>query len=130
MIKASCLCGAVALEINGPLRNARFCHCANCRKFSGTGYAAWGLVATEQLKISAAPSSVSRYNSGGGFRAFCASCGSPLWYEPEGRPQYRGIPLGIVDEGDVPTPAMHVWTRSKVSWTSLPGDVPAHETHP
>lgn len=130
MIKGSCLCGAVALEINGPLRNARFCHCANCRKFSGAGYAAWGLVATEHLQVSAPVSKVSKYNSGGGLRAFCASCGSPLWYEPEGMPQYRGIPLGIIDEGEVPTPAMHVWTRSKVSWTALPGDVPTHETHP
>jgi hypothetical protein len=101
MIKGSCLCGNVTLEIAGPLHNARFCHCANCRKFSGTASAAWGLIQTDQLTVSPSMnSSVSKYNSGGGLRAFCASCGSPLWYEPDGRPQYRGIPLGTREAGE------------------------------
>ena len=130
MLKGSCLCGGVALRIDGPLRNARFCHCSNCRKFSGTAYAAWGLVATEQLEVSAQNSKITKYNSGGGSRVFCAACGSPLWYEPDGMPQYRGIPLGVIDEGEVPSPAMHVWTRSKVAWVTLADDIPAHARHP
>jgi hypothetical protein len=130
MIKGSCLCGGVSLEIDGALRNARFCHCVNCRKFSGTGPAAWGLVKTEQLSVSPPNPPVSKFDSGGGLRAFCATCGSPLWYEPAGRPQYRGIPLGVIDSGEVPKPAMHVWTMSKAAWISLPDDCPVHETHP
>jgi hypothetical protein len=130
MIKGSCLCGNVSLEIAGPLRNARFCHCSNCRKFSGMSPAAWGLVQTDQLTVSPSDSGVSKYNSGGGLRAFCSSCGSPLWYEPAGMPQYRGIPLGVIDEGEVPNPAMHVWTKSKVPWTSFGDEIPVYETHP
>jgi len=130
VIKGSCLCGAVSFEIQGPLHSARYCHCANCRKFSGTAYAAWGLAETNRLAITPSAPSVTKFNSGGGLRVFCATCGSPLWYEPAGRPQFRGIPLGVIDEGDVAKPGMHVWTRSKVSWGTDSDDLPQHETHP
>ena len=39
-MKGSCLCKAVSFEIDGTVHNARYCHCSNCRKFSGTAYAA------------------------------------------------------------------------------------------
>jgi hypothetical protein len=32
----SCLCGAVAFEITGPLRSVIACHCHQCRKQTGT----------------------------------------------------------------------------------------------
>ncbi len=128
-MKGSCLCGGVSYEINGPIGFARYCHCANCRKFSGTAYAAWGLVRTDQFTV-AADAHVTKFNSGGGLRVFCASCGSPLWYEPAQLPQFRGIALGAIDDPGVPQPTMHVWTRSKVPWVSLHDDLPQHETHP
>jgi hypothetical protein len=130
MIKGSCLSGAVSFEIQEPLRSVRYCHCTNCRKFSGMAYAAWGLAETSQLAITPSVPNVTKFNSGGGHRVFCAACGSPLWYEPVGRPQFRGIPLGAIDEGGVAKPEMHVWTKSKVSWASILDDLPQHEMHP
>jgi hypothetical protein len=130
MIKGSCLCGAVAFEIQGPLHRGRYCHCTNCRKFAGTDYAAWALAETSQLRIAPLAPHVTKFNSGGGLRVFCSSCGSPLWYEPKGRPEVRGIPLGAIDEGAVAMPEMHVWTKSKVSWGSISDGLPQFETHP
>ena len=129
-MKGSCLCGGVSIEISGPIHNARYCHCTNCRKFSGTAYAAWGLVQTAQLSIAKSETDVTKYESGRGRRVFCASCGSPLWYEPADLPQYRGIPLGVIDDGNVAPPAMHVWTQSKVPWVSITDDLPQHSTLP
>ena len=73
---------------------------------------------------------VTKYNAGKGNRVFCSTCGSPLWFEPEKLPQFRGIPLGVIDAGDVPNPEMHVWTRSKVSWAPISDDLPQYDTHP
>ena len=129
MLKGSCLSGKVSYEINGVIHSTRFCHCVTCRKFSGTACAAWGVVQTGQLIVLGSESNVTKYDSGGGLRAFCSSCGSPLWYEPANLPAFRGVPLGVIDEGDVPTPEMHVWTKSKVSWASI-DELPQHETHP
>jgi hypothetical protein len=129
-MKGSCLCGGISYEISGPIRSARYCHCANCRKFSGTGYAAWGLVETNRLTIAPSEGGVTKYATALGRRVFCATCGSPLWYEPDALPQFRGIPLGAIDDPGVPAPEMHVWTRSKVSWVSIQDDLPQHQTHP
>src|SRR5262245_1670891 len=130
MLKGRCLCGGVSLEIEGDIHNARICNCTNCRKFSGTASAAWGLVPAKQLIVRAEESSISKYDSGGGLRVFCTTCGSPLWYEPSNVPAFRGIPLGVIDEGDVPRPGMHVWTKSSVSWASIDDSMPRHDTHP
>jgi hypothetical protein len=129
-MKASCLCGGVTYEITGPVQRARYCHCADCRKFSGTAHAAWGLIETSHLVIGQSKSGVSKYDSGKGLRVFCSSCGSPLWYEPTRLPQFRGIPLGVIDDESVPRPEMHVWMKSNVSWESVRDDLPQHDTHP
>jgi hypothetical protein len=130
MLKGSCLCGIVSYEIHGAIQSARFCHCVTCRKFSGAAVAPWGLVATAHLIVTGPESNIAKYDSGGGLRAFCSSCGSPLWYEPANLPAFRGVPLGVIDEGLVPTPEMHVWTKSKASWASIDDELPQHETHP
>jgi hypothetical protein len=129
-VKGSCLCKAVSFEIEGTVHNARYCHCTNCRKFSGTAYAAWGLVPTDKFTVIPAQGGVTKFDSGGGLRVFCSACGSPLWYEPAGMQQYRGIPLGVIDDGNVPAPQLHLWTKSKVPWVTITDDLPQHETHP
>jgi hypothetical protein len=131
MLKGSCLCGVVALEIHGAIDGARFCHCESCRKFSGTACAAWGVVRANDLVVTRGAAGVSKFDSGGGLRVFCTTCGSALWYEPANLPAFRGVPLGVIDEGAVPAPTMHVWTRSRVPWATTIGDrLPQHETHP
>ena len=129
-MKGSCLCGCVTYEIDGEIHNARYCHCTNCRKFSGTAYAAWGLARTDRFVVTSSPDNVTKYDSGGGLRVFCTTCGSPLWYEPNGLPQFRGIPLGAIDDRAVASPTMHVWTQSKVEWASIGDGLPQHPTHP
>src|SRR5262245_16180310 len=107
-MKASCLCGGVTYEITGPIQRGRYCHCTDCRKFSGTSHAAWGLIETAQLVVLQTNTRLGKFDSGQGLRVFCGSCGSPLWYEPTHLSQYRGIPLGVIDDGVVPQPEMHV----------------------
>jgi hypothetical protein len=80
-MKGSCLCKAVSFDISGTVHNGRYCHCSNCRKFSGTAYAAWGLVPTEQFSVTPSEGGVTKYDSGGGLRAFCSTCVA-TWFEP------------------------------------------------
>ena len=74
---------------------------------------------------------VSKFDAGsGGLRAFCSLCGSPLWFEPADMPEFIGIALGAIDEGEVAAPSVHLWTRSSPSWETIEGDLPKFDTIP
>jgi hypothetical protein len=130
MLKGSCLCKEVAFEIDATLDHCRYCHCKSCRKFSGTGQAAWGVVRADSFRLTTSTDSVRKYDSGGGKRVFCGCCGSPLWYEPGSMPDIIGVALGAIDDGEVAAPSMHVWTQSSPAWETIAGELPQHETHP
>lgn len=51
MHKGSCLCGAVAYEIDGELGPIVYCHCSRCRKASGSAFAAVSPVAAADFRI-------------------------------------------------------------------------------
>ena len=131
MIKGSCGCGGVRYELSGPIAMSRYCHCENCRKFSGTGQSAWGLAQTGDFRVVAQTTDVTKYDAGsGGLRVFCSACGSPLWFEPSGMPEFRGVALGSIDEGEVAEPASHLWVRSSPDWETIVDDLPCFQTTP
>ena len=82
------------------------------------------------LKITSENAEISRFNSGLGIRCFCSRCGSPLWFESIDHPEIVAIPLGVLDDADVPAPDMHLWIQSKPEWCTITDDLPQHDTHP
>ena len=131
MTKGSCLCKRVTFEVVGSIDHSRYCHCENCRKFSGTAQAAWGLASASAFTVAPSNPEVTRFDAGsGGLRVFCTSCGSPLWFEPAGMPEFVGIALGAIDDGEVTPPSVHLWTRSSPDWESINDDLPQFNTTP
>jgi hypothetical protein len=95
MKTGSCLCGAVKYEVHGPLRDVIACHCGQCRKQTGTYMSATGaklahLKLTEQRGLKWYRSSAEAK------RGFCGECGSPLFWQGEGR-DYMAITAGSLD---------------------------------
>ena len=123
MHECKCLCGKVSFRLLGRLHSARYCHCTNCRKFSGTSPAAWAMAQTADLEA-AGDLPITRFDSGRGLRCFCTECGSPVWFESKEFPEIVGIPLGIIDSGDVPAPEMHLWVQSKPGWCAVAANLP------
>ena len=75
-----CLCGAIRIEIRGPLRDVVVCHCGQCRRQHGAppSYtsASWSNVTVhgeKQLKW--------HQSSESARRGFCRVCGSKLFWE-------------------------------------------------
>jgi len=130
MHQGSCLCGAISFSINGDLRSARYCYCSHCTKFAGTCPATWAITKTAKLKLADSGVRISKFNSGGGLRCFCAHCGSPVWFESLDYPEIVAIPLGVLDDDDIPAPKMHIWTRSKPGWCTIHDNLPQHDTNP
>ena len=119
MYLASCLCQTVKFRLLDEMTDARYCHCALCRKFAGTCPASWAVAKWQALVIESGASKVKEFNSGGGLRCFCGRCGSPLWFKSLAHPELVAIPLGVFDSGPVPEPNSHIWTSSSPEWSSI-----------
>lgn len=129
MYTASCLCKSVTFE-TGELFYGRFCHCENCRKYSGTSPAAWIATESKSFTLISGESTVTKFATENGRRCFCSTCGSPLWSEIDAYPELLGIPYGVFDQADLPKPELQVWLRSKAPWCEAPGDLPGHDIIP
>lgn len=76
-LQGRCLCGAVAITLDGARPLVDMCHCGMCRRWGGS---AFGGVSGESFTL-AGESDVTVYRSSGwAERAFCSRCGSNLWY--------------------------------------------------
>ena len=84
MTKGSCLCGAVTFAVTGDLGPPDACHCGQCRKQSGHYWASTDVpLANVTIEDEAA---LNWYQSSArARRGFCRTCGSFLFWRPEGR---------------------------------------------
>ena len=131
-VKGSCLCGAVAYEVEARLKRFYFCHCAQCRKLTGSAFAA---------NIQAEPAAVTwlrgadeirRYDyegEGSYSRVFCKKCASPLPFLNEGGNTLY-IPAGSVD-GDLGLlPDLNIFWADRADWYEQGAGSPNCERFP
>lgn len=129
MLSASCLCNSIRFEIHGELQEPRYCYCVHCTKFAGTSPASWARVNRHDIKLKK-QGATTRFDSGRGYRCFCATCGSPVWFESKDSSDIVMLPMGVVDDGDVPAPDRHIWVSSKPRWCAIRDELPQHATSP
>jgi hypothetical protein len=95
MKTGSCLCGAVAFEITGPLDDALACHCTQCRKQTGNYWVSTH-VANADLKFTRDGGLKWFSSSPGTRRGFCQECGSSLFWKKDGS-DVTSMCLGAID---------------------------------
>lgn len=83
MLGGSCLCGAVAFQVKGPLRPVIECHCSQCRAQSGHF---WAVSAAPVDRVTITRDAGLRWfrASPTARRGFCGQCGSLMFWAPEG----------------------------------------------
>jgi len=103
-----CLCGAVRYTVRGEPFHVGRCHCADCRKESGSTYTVYGQWPTEAFESSGEFETYDR-------RGFCPRCGSRLFdvVDEEG----VEIRLGSLDDApfDLP-PVAEIWIKRREPW--------------
>jgi hypothetical protein len=119
----------VSYEYDGELGPITFCHCSNCRKFSGTAFATGASIQSAALKILTGEEAIKEYESSPGvFRAFCGNCSSPLYTRRPSRPETLRLRLGSLDTSIEERPAQHIFVSEKADWFEISDDLPQHET--
>lgn len=126
--RASCLCGAVALEIHGGIDAIIHCHCSRCRKSSGTAYATNGFIRRSGLRITHGEAQVRSYEvKPGRLRHFCGVCASPLFSSNRDDPERLRLRLGILDSDILERPLSHNFVSSRACWDDLDAALPRYD---
>lgn len=126
-ITGGCLCGAVRYRLAEAPASSGVCHCETCRRASsapGLPYAGVSLAAFAVTR--GAP--VTYRSSARVLRTFCGSCGSPLTYFLEDKPDKIDIMTCTLDDPAAFPPTEHVWVSEKLSWEILGDGLPAYGT--
>ncbi|NKB35525.1 MAG: GFA family protein [Pseudomonadales bacterium] len=121
-IKGECFCGAVTYSVNGPLRDARSCHCSRCRKAFSSQASAYALVDPQSFKWTSGEDVLTLYKSQPGFGfQFCSICGSTLCgtYDES----IHGVTLGCINGDPEVEIGRHIFVGSKAKWEVMPEGV-------
>lgn len=62
--------------------------------------------------------------------AFCPDCGTRIYHTAEMRPGTVSVKPGTLDDTSWLKPEMHVWTRRRQPWVTIPAGVEVCETQP
>lgn len=127
----SCLCGAIHYEISGDFEEFYLCHCASCRKDTGSAHAANLFSSTAVLKWLKGEADVRTYdhNNSGHIKSFCSVCGSAL-----PNLQMNGnllvVPAGSLDTDIEIVPSGHIYIQEKANWDCNLENVPRYDSLP
>lgn len=128
MHKGSCLCGAVAFEVEGDLRGPDACHCTECRKHSGHYFASTD-VPRSALTVRGEDKLAWFRSSEKARRGFCSICGSSLFWDPLHR-DWIGIAMGAFDSPTGTSIAEHIFVSEKADYYEIGDGAPQFEHVP
>jgi hypothetical protein len=107
------------------------CHCLNCQRQTGSAFVINLLIEADRVEVvkgTAQPIEVPR-DDGSVQRIFrCPRCQVAVFSE-YGRREVRFVRGGTLDDPTDITPDVHIFTRSKVGWVTLPQGTPAFEVY-
>ncbi|WYZ36539.1 hypothetical protein EsH8_II_000045 [Colletotrichum jinshuiense] len=123
MTSGSCLCGGVMVTVQDEPIATALCHCFDCRKTSGSGFAINWVIPRDQLTITG-ESKLKEYTtkalSGSPVtNHFCGSCGTTLWRDGAATQGICYLKAGILDDAaavDSRKPAAEIFTTRRITW--------------
>ena len=122
MHTASCLCGAVRIDVDGELPPPDACHCTQCRKQSGHVWASTD-VPREAVAVTGAEHVTWYQSSERVRRGFCSICGSVLFWDPPGRAKIA-VAMGAFDSPTGTWLEKHIFVADKGDYYEIADGLP------
>ena len=122
-----CACGEVRYRLTSEPLFIHCCHCLNCQRQTGSAFVINLLIEADRFELLAGdpqPVEVPRDVDKAQRIYRCPICQVAV-YSDYGRPEVLFVRGGTLDEPSEVTPDVHIYTRSKVGWLTLPDAVPA-----
>lgn len=109
--RGQCLCGAVAYEVRGAMRDVVNCHCGQCRRTHGH-IAAYTLVQRADLTITQTRGLKWYRSSDRARRGFCEQCGASVFWDMPARDSIS-IAAGSIDAPTGLKTIRHIFVADK-----------------
>jgi hypothetical protein len=129
--EGGCSCGAVRYRLASEPLFVHCCHCLNCQRQTGSAFVINLLIEADRVEVAAgAPEAVEvPRDDGSGQKIYrCPECQVAV-FSDYGRPEVLFVRAGTLDEPGEVSPDVHIFTRSKVGWVTLPESTPAFEVY-
>jgi hypothetical protein len=127
----ACQCGAVRFQISGTFESFFLCHCARCRKDTGSAFAANLFSSTATLTWLSGRDGIKTYRvpDTRHERSFCSECGSAL-PRIEGPGTMVVVPAGSLDSAIDIRPNAHICFAGRAPWDADLEGVPKFDGLP
>lgn len=131
-VQGSCLCGAVAFEIDAVPQRLTNCHCSRCRRSRGAAHGTNCFVRMEHLRWTRGADKVRSYKLPDASlftTGFCTDCGSLMPSAFETLRRYI-VPAGSLDSPLAIKPGIHIYVGSKAAWFDITDTLPQFAAMP
>jgi len=127
-LEGGCACGAVRYRLASPPMFVHCCHCLDCQRQTGSAFVLNALIETDRIALLAGkPEPVPVPTDSGRPHDIhrCPKCQTAVWSDYGRRPNLRFVRIGTLDDPTALAPDVHIYTRSKQPWVTLPAGTPA-----
>jgi len=132
-LTGGCQCGGLRYEVSEPVLGLYACHCAECRRQSGSAHGLTLTVPRAALRFRCGtPRTWSRSTDSGTKLdcLFCGHCGTRVVHLRDAAPATAGIKAGTLDEPVDLAQAIHIWTSRALPGALIPVDRPSYPEEP
>ena len=130
-VEGGCACGEVRYRLTSEPLFVHCCHCLNCQRQTGSAFVINLLIETDRVELLAGEPKPVKVPRGGGKNQViwrCPTCQTAL-YSKYTTPRLRFVRAGTLDDPSRFEPDVHIFTRSKLPWVTLPESVPAFNVY-
>lgn len=120
LVNGRCYCGACSVSASQKPTMVTYCHCNDCRRWTGAPVAAFAQFPSDAVSTSGTLNTLTSVSVN---RQFCSRCGSPLLSSYDYLPGQIYVALGCLDQAAEYPPELHCHDRSRLPWLCLTDDL-------
>jgi hypothetical protein len=113
-----CACGAIRFSISGDPVAALHCQCRQCQRDSGTGHGSHLVFNCATVELQGTAGAWRQSGDGGTVKekAFCPTCGTPVYISFPDNPDLFSVMAASLDEPERFQPQFVVWADAGQAW--------------
>jgi hypothetical protein len=126
-LSGGCACGAIRYECSVEPLASFNCHCRDCQRETGSAFASIIAVPRASVTLVQGRPKYFGLTADSGFttsRAFCGECGSPLFGQPNRRPDMLTLRAGSLDDPSQFKPNQNIYTATAQPWDFMDPALP------